>query len=122
VHRSQPGSDLSRNFQRQSYLKQPGALDEVLERFALYELHRVKVVLTGSAQVENRGNIRVTNARRRAGFAQKAKSRRFITDILLADDFQRHGAAQIDVERFVSDPIAPRPNSTGFPSSPFTSS
>jgi hypothetical protein len=54
--------------------------------------------------VENRGNIRVTNARRRAGFAQKAKPRRFITEISLTDDFQCHGAVQIDVDRFVSDP------------------
>ena len=46
----------------------------------------------------------MTNARRRAGFAQKTKPRRFITEISLADDFQCHGAVQIDVERFVSDP------------------
>ena len=59
-----------------------------------YKLHRIKVVPAGSAQVENRGNIRVTNARRRTGFAQKAKPRRFITEISLADDFQRHGAVQ----------------------------
>ena len=41
--------------------------------------------------------------RRRTGFAQKAKPRRFITEISLADDFQCHGAVQIDVERLVSD-------------------
>src|ERR1700736_6469338 len=41
--------------------------------------------------------------RRRTGFAQKAKPRRFITEISLADDFQHHGAVQIDVERLVSD-------------------
>ena len=40
----------------------------------------------------------------------------------LADDFQCHRAVQIDVDRFTSDPIALRPNLTGFPSSPFTSS
>ena len=45
----------------------------------------------------------MTNARRRAGFAQKTKPRRFVTEISLADDFQCHGASQIDVERFVSD-------------------
>ena len=75
----------------------------MLKRFSLHELHRVEVVLTGSAQVEDRGNVRVTNARRRAGFAQKTKPRRFITEISLADDFQCHRAAQIDVERLVSD-------------------
>src|ERR1700722_2895350 len=41
--------------------------------------------------------------RRRAGFAQKAKLCRLITEISLADDFQCHQASQIDVERFVSD-------------------
>src|ERR1700722_4162001 len=40
---------------------------------------------------------------RRAGFAQKAKLCRLITEISLADDFQCHQASQIDVERFVSD-------------------
>src|SRR5580704_19030251 len=45
--------------------------------------------------------------RRRAGFAQKTKLRRLITEIPLADDFQRHGAVQIDVERLVSDPHSP---------------
>ena len=56
----------------------------VLKRFPFYKLHRVKVILTGSAQVEDRGNIRVTNACRRAGFAQKTKPRRFITEISLS--------------------------------------
>src|SRR5580700_1988112 len=41
--------------------------------------------------------------RRRTGFAQKAKPRRFITEISLADDFQCYGAVQINVERLVSD-------------------
>src|SRR5262245_15519172 len=39
-----------------------------------------------------------------AGFAQKTKPRRFITEILFADDFQRHRALEINVERLVSDP------------------
>src|SRR6516164_9303422 len=42
--------------------------------------------------------------RRRAGFAQKTKPRRFISEILFADDLQRHWAAEIDVERLVGDP------------------
>jgi hypothetical protein len=53
--------------------------------------------------VENRGDVRVTNACRCAGFTHKAKPRRFITKISLADNFQCHGTTQIDVERFVSD-------------------
>src|ERR1700751_6025202 len=54
--------------------------------------------------MEHGGNIRVTDAGCRPGLAQKTKPRRFITEIALADDFQRHGASQIDVEGFVSDP------------------
>src|ERR1700730_9185138 len=42
--------------------------------------------------------------RRHPGFAQKTKPRRFITEISLGDDFQRHGAVQIDVERLVGHP------------------
>src|SRR6516162_3710739 len=44
------------------------------------------------------------NTGSRAGFAQKTKPRRFIAEISLIDNFQCHGAVQIDVERFVSDP------------------
>src|SRR5215471_17042170 len=42
--------------------------------------------------------------RSRPGFAQKTKPPRFITEILFADDLQRHRASEIDVERLVSDP------------------
>src|ERR1700747_2035587 len=41
--------------------------------------------------------------RRRPGFSHKAEPRRFITEISLTDDFQCHGAAQIYIERLVSD-------------------
>jgi hypothetical protein len=37
-----------------------------------------------------------------ARFAQKTKPRRLIAHIFFADDFQRHGAVQIDVHRLVS--------------------
>src|SRR6516162_8468087 len=87
----------------------------MLERFPLYKLHRVEITAPGSAQVEDRSNIRVTNARRRAGFAQKTKPRRFITEIPLADDLQRHGAVQIHVERLVSDAHRPATQLDWFP-------
>ena len=61
--------------QRQLYLQATGAFDESFERFALYKLHRVEVVLIGCAQVEDRRNIRVANARRCPGFPQKPKPR-----------------------------------------------
>ena len=48
VHRSQTGSDLRRDFQRELYLQRTRAFDETLERFPLDKLHRVKAVLTGS--------------------------------------------------------------------------
>src|SRR5262249_47560637 len=44
------------------------------------------------------------NAGRHARLAQKTKPRRFIPEILFADDLQSHRASEIDVERFVSDP------------------
>src|SRR6516162_6163450 len=44
------------------------------------------------------------NTGRRPRLAQETKSCRFVTEISLADDFKCHGAAQIDVERLVSDP------------------
>ena len=74
------------------------------KRFSLYELHRVEVTALSSAQMEDRGNIQVTNACRCTGFTQKTKASRFITQISLADEFQCHRAVQIDVERLVSDP------------------
>src|SRR6516162_928819 len=46
----------------------------------------------------------MANAGGRTCLAQKAKSRRFITQIPFANDLQRHRASEIDVERFESDP------------------
>src|SRR5271167_4543628 len=43
------------------------------------------------------------NAGRRTRLAQKTKPSGLVTKISLADDFQCHGAVQIDVERLVSD-------------------
>ena len=51
--------------------------------------------------MEDRGNVRVAHAGRRTRFAQETKARRFVTEILFTDDFQCHGASQVDVERFV---------------------
>ena len=75
VHCGQTGSDLRRDFQRQLYLKPAGAFNEILERFPLDKLHRVEVILTGSPKVEDRGNIRMTNAGCRSCFPQKPKPR-----------------------------------------------
>ena len=104
VDSSQPGGDLRRDFQCQLHLQATRTFDEFFERFSLYELHRVKVVLAGSAQVEDRGYVRVTDAGCCTCFTQKSKPGRLITEVSLTDDFQSHGAAQIDIERFVSDP------------------
>ena len=101
VHRNQTGGDLRRNVQSQLYLKPARALDEILQGFSLYKLHGVEVTLSVSPQVEDRGNIRVPDAGRRTRFAQETKPRRFVTEILLADDFQCHGASKVDVERFI---------------------
>ena len=39
------------NFQRQLYVQSAGAFNKMIQRLALHELHRVEVVLTGSAQM-----------------------------------------------------------------------
>ena len=81
MHGSQTGGDLRRNFQRQLYLKPARAFNEILQRFSLDKLHRVEVILAASPQMEDRGNIRVTDAGRRTRFAQETKSSRFVTEI-----------------------------------------
>jgi hypothetical protein len=45
----------------------------------------------------------MTDARGRTRFPQEAKPRRLVNEIFFADDFESHGATQIDVERLVSD-------------------
>ena len=103
VHRSQTGGDLRRDFERQLHLEPTGAFDEFFERFPLNKLHRVEVIPARSAQVEDRGNIRVTDAGRCACFTQKAKPCRFVVEISCADDLQRHRTVKVHVERFVRD-------------------
>ena len=49
---AKPAADLRRDFERQLHLQPTGTFDELLERFALYELHRVEVTAPSSAQVE----------------------------------------------------------------------
>jgi hypothetical protein len=48
--------------------------------------------------MENWGYIRVTNAGSGTRFAHETKSSRFVTEISLIDDFQCHGASQVNVE------------------------
>src|SRR5271165_4664654 len=82
----QTGSNLCRNFQRELYIEPAGAFDKVLQGLSLHKLHRVEVILAGSPKMENRGNIRVTEASCRAGFTQKTKACRLIADIFFAND------------------------------------
>lgn len=46
----------------------------------------------------------MTDAGRRTRFSQKTKSREFVSEMLLADDFQRYRASEVDVDCLVSDP------------------
>src|SRR5271166_527129 len=62
VHRSQPGGHLRCDFQRQLYFDPPRASDEMLQRLSLHELHCIEVTAAGSAQMEDRGNVWMTNA------------------------------------------------------------
>src|SRR4029077_1169225 len=61
------------------------------------------VIPTASTQVEDRGNVLMADAGRCARLAQKTKAHRLVVKIASANDLQGNGAAQIDVERFVSD-------------------
>ena len=92
VHRGQTGSDLCCDFQRRLCLKPAGAPDKILQSFPFHKFHRIEVIPTASTQVEDRGNIGMTDAGCRAGFAQKTKTRRLVVKISFADDFQGHGA------------------------------
>src|SRR5262249_1048271 len=58
----------------------------------------------------------------RPRFPQETKPGRLVTEISLADDFERHGTLQIDVERLVSNPHRTATQLDRFPSSPVTSS
>jgi hypothetical protein len=93
MHRCQPGGHLRRDFQRQLYLQWAGAFDEILERLSLYKLHRIEVISAATAQVEHRSDVRVTDAGRRASFAQEAEAGRLIPKVSFIDDFQCHRAA-----------------------------
>src|SRR6516162_6139981 len=97
------GGDLGYNFQRNICPKAARAFDELLQCLPFHKLHRVEVTAPGFPKVKYRSNVWMTNTGRRAGFAQKTKLRRRVTEIFIADDFQSHRAAQIDVERLVSN-------------------
>ena len=104
MHRSQTGSNLGGDFQRQLYRQPPGALNKLLERLSLHELHRVEVTSSASPQIEDRGDIWMAETCRHTGFAQKTSSSRLVTKKSLVDDFQCDRALQVNVDRFVSDP------------------
>ena len=122
MHRGQTSCDLRSNFQRQLSFKAARASDELLERFPFYKLHRIKVILTAPTQMEDRGDIRVTDARGRARFTQKTKPSRLVAQISLADDFQCQGQRKSTSNALYVTPIAPRPSSTCFPYSSFANS
>ena len=46
--------DLRRDFKRRLYLQPTGTFNKALERFPFHKLHRIKVILAGSPQVEDR--------------------------------------------------------------------
>jgi hypothetical protein len=73
VHRSQTRGDLHDNFQRQLDLKATRAPDQALQCLPLYKLHRIEIVPASSAQVKDRGNIRVTHAGGGTCLAQETK-------------------------------------------------
>src|SRR6516165_6068043 len=75
----------------------------MLQGLPFHKLHCVEVIPEASAQVENRSNIWMTEASRRARLAHKTKSHRFVSEIPFVNDLQSHRTAQIDVKRFIRD-------------------
>src|SRR5262249_39130421 len=73
VHRGQAGRDLCHDFESQLRLQSTRAFNKALKGFPFDKLHRIEVILTGSSQVEHRGDIRVPDAGSRPGLAQETK-------------------------------------------------
>src|SRR5262249_31489179 len=62
VYSSQTGGHLRQNLQRHLHFYPARASDEVLKGLSLHELHRIEITASGSAQMEDGGNIRVAHA------------------------------------------------------------
>src|SRR6516225_396135 len=103
VHGSQSDGHLIHNLERQLHLQAATTLNEVPERLALDEFHRIEVVSAAFAQMENRGNVRMAEASRRARLAHKPKSSRFVAEIFFTNNLQSHRTLQFDIKRFVGD-------------------
>jgi hypothetical protein len=121
VNCGQTSCELSCNLQRESNLQPTRASDEALEGLSFNKLHRVEVMLTRAPQMEDRGNIWMPNAGRRARLAHETKARGLVANQCFTDDFQSHWTSQTNIKRLVI-PIPPRPSSSGLPSAPATSS
>src|SRR6202008_739234 len=93
--------DLCCNLQRQVYLEAARPFDEMLQGLPFHILHRVEVIPEASAQMENRGNVWMTEASCRARLAHKTKSHRLVSEIPFVNDLQCHRTVQIDVTRFI---------------------
>src|ERR1700740_504303 len=81
VHGGQTGGHLCCNLPRQVYLEAARPFDEMLQGLPFHILHRVEVIPEASAQMENRGNVWMTEASCRARLAHKTKSHRLVSEI-----------------------------------------
>ena len=71
MYRDQTRRNLGRNFQRQVYPNPARATDKTLQSLSFHKFHCVEEILAVSAQVEDRGDIRMTQAGCCAGLAQE---------------------------------------------------
>jgi hypothetical protein len=71
--------------------------------------YEFSTIAPSSAQVKDRGNIRVAHAGGGTCLAQETKLGRFVTQISFAYDLQGNRTPQIDIERFVGDTHGPTP-------------
>jgi hypothetical protein len=79
----------------------------MLKGLSLDELHRIEITASGSAQVEDRGDIRVAHTGRRTRLAQETKPSRFVAQISFANNLQGYRTTQINVEGLVGDTHCP---------------
>src|ERR1700730_16321504 len=104
---AQSGSHLIDDFKRQVYVERPSKLENAIERVPFDKFHCIKIVRAAFTQMENRCDIRVTEAGRRSGLANKTLAHRFILQKSVIDDFQRDRTLQIGIYSLVRNSHCP---------------
>ena len=100
----QRASHLERDVQCLDRFQRPFALHASLEGFPVDELHDIKIIFLIGAEIEDGGDVGVSESGGRAGFAQETLTRRVAFEIGGIDNLQRNGEAQVGVVSLVGNP------------------